>query len=154
MATCRFFLVLAAASAGEEGVTGGTALGIWSALALGAYIAGVSYLARTESTRGSLRYWPCLLLVAPIGLALVVNQGRFLRPALLLSAGLLLWLVASLRYAFWSPQPNIGRTVSGLLAGIVLVDLLAVGGLAPGINLIFLFLFLLALLFQRFIPAT
>jgi hypothetical protein len=62
--------------------------------------------------------------------------------------------MASLRHAVWSPQPNIGRTVSGLLAGIVLVDLLAVGGGTLGIGWLFLILFALALIFQRFIPAT
>jgi hypothetical protein len=44
--------------------------------------------------------------------------------------------------------------VSGLLAGIVLVDLLAVADQPPGVGIVFLLLFSLALLFQRFIPAT
>jgi hypothetical protein len=49
---------------------------------------------------------------------------------------------------------NIGRTVSGLLAGIVLTDLLAVGGATPWIGFIFILLFAASLLFQRWIPAT
>jgi len=101
-----------------------------------------------------LRYWPCLLMLAPVALALVVNQGRFQRQAFLLGGLFLVWIIASLRQAFWAPQPNIGRSVSALLAGIVLVDLLAVGGATPAITFTFLGLFFLALLFQRFIPAT
>jgi len=151
MALCRFFLVVAAASSSADGVAG---LSIWSALVLAAYIVGVSYLARKESTRAKVRYWPCVFLAAPIVLALVVNQEGFKRQGLVLSGIVLIWIIASLRHAFWSPQPNIGLSVSALLAGIVLVDLLAVGGENPLLTIVFLLLFFLALLFQRFIPAT
>jgi hypothetical protein len=84
----------------------------------------------------------------------VVNQGSFRRQGLLLSATFIVWALGSLRHAFWAPQRNIGRSVSGLLAGIVLVDFLAVGGGTPATGTIFVALFVLALLFQRFIPAT
>ena len=151
MASCRFFLVVAAASSSTEGVVG---LSIWSALVLAAYIVGVSYLARKESTRARVRAWPCIFLAAPIVLGLIVNQAGFKRQGLVLSAIFLIWIIASLRHAFWSPQPNVGLSVSALLAGIVLVDLLAVGGDNPLITIVFLLLFGLALLFQRFIPAT
>src|SRR5580765_6933537 len=151
MALCRFFLVVAAASSSADGVAG---LSIWSALVLAAYIVGVSYLARKESTRAKVRYWPCVFLAAPIVLALVVNQEGFKRQGLVLIGIVLSWIIASVRHAFWSPQPNIGLSVSALLAGIVLVDLLAVGGENPLLTIVFLLLFFLALLFQRFIPAT
>ena len=155
MATCRFFLILLAASAAEGGVTGGTSLGIWSALVLAAYIVGLSYLARNESTRAPLRYWPCVLLTAPVVLALVVNQGWFQQRGFLLSVLYVLWTILCLRHAFWVLQPNIGRSVSGLLAGIVLIDFLAVGGGGTlAVAFIFSGLFVLALIFQRFIPAT
>jgi hypothetical protein len=49
---------------------------------------------------------------------------------------------------------QIGRTVSGLLAGIVFVDWLAVPDVPRIFGLVFLGLFGLALLFQRFVPAT
>jgi len=152
MALCRFFLVVAAASSSIDGVTG---LSIWSALALATYIVGVSYLARKESTRAAVGYWPCIFLAAPVVLAMVVNQGDFRRQGFVLSGIFLLWVLGSLRHVFRSPQPNIGLSVSALLAGIVLVDLLAVGGGSnPLAILVFLWLFFLALLFQRFIPAT
>lgn len=151
MAMCRFFLFLAAASTGEEGVSG---LAIWTALALGCYIVGLSYVAKSESTRGALRYWPCYLLAAPVFLAYLVNQGDYRTRGALLSVIVLIWIVRSLWFTFCSGEKNIGRTVSGLLAGIVLVDLLALAGGNPVIFLLMLALFGSALLFQRFIPAT
>jgi hypothetical protein len=50
---------------------------------------------------------------------------------------------------------NIGLAASGLVAGIVLVDLLAVaGGGHAGISLLFLLLFAATLVSQRFAPAS
>ncbi len=151
MAACRFFLVLVAASTARDGVTG---LTLWTALVLASYIVGLSYLARKESTQAALQYWPCLFLAAPLVLALVVNRGEFQLRGVALCGVLVLWMLNCLRHAFWSPQRNIGRSVGGLLAGIVLVDLLAIGGGVGLIGLTFAGLFILALLFQRFIPAT
>jgi len=152
MAACRFFLYLVAASTAWNGVTG---LAIWGAFALAAYIVGLSYLARQESTRGTVNFWPCYLLIAPILLALLVNADAYRRSALLISAILGLWIVRCVRHAFLVSDPNIGRAVGGLLAGIVLVDWLAVaGGGTLRASIAFALLFVVALLFQRFIPAT
>ena len=152
MAACRFFLYLVAASTATRGISG---LAIWSALVLAAYIVGLSLLARQESTRGALNSWPCYLLVAPVLFALVVNSNHYRQVALALSAILILWIVRCLRCAFLVPDPSIGRAVGGLLAGMVLVDLLAVaGGNSIWTASAFVFLFVVALLFQRFIPAT
>jgi 4-hydroxybenzoate polyprenyltransferase len=152
MALCRFFLFLVASSVGDEGVAG---LAIWSSFALAFYIVGLSYVAKSESTRGALRYWPCWLMAAPILLAWLVNEGDYKQRSLVLCAIVAVWVFRNLRFTFWSPEKNIGRTVSGLLAGIVLVDMLAVaGGRSPVEGLVFLVLFAAALVFQRFIPAT
>jgi hypothetical protein len=151
MALCRFLLFLVASSAGAKGVTG---LALWTAFALAAYIIGLSYVAKSESTRGALKYWPCYLLAVPLFLAYLVNQGEYRTWSVLLSLALLIWIVRSLYFTFWSRVKNIGRTVSGLLAGIVLVDLLALAGGSPLITFVMLLLFVSALLFQKFIPAT
>jgi 4-hydroxybenzoate polyprenyltransferase len=151
MAVCRFLLVVVAASTGYEGVTG---LTLWSALVLASYIVGLSYLARKESTHGSLRYWPCLFLAAPLVLALVVNQGDYKWRGMFFAGALGIWILRCLRFTYWSPQRNVGLSVAGLLAGIVLVDLLAVAGSTLTLALIFTGLFVLALAFQRFVPAT
>lgn len=151
MSLCRFFLFLVAASSADEGVTG---LAVWTSFALALYIIGLSYVAKSESTRGPLRYWPCCLLAAPILLAYMVNQGDYKTRSMILSAALLIWIVRSLQFTFWSPEKHIGRTVSGLLAGIVIVDLLALAGGSPLASFVFILLFAGALFFQRFVPAT
>jgi UbiA prenyltransferase family len=151
MGLCRFVLYLAAASAAVNGLN---AKAINCAFALFAYIVGLSYVARRESAAGPLRYWPIILVAMPIIVALIFNRGYQLERALLLSTIFLVWTVKSLRYTLWSDEPNIGRTVSGLLAGIVWVDLVAVGSVPREFGVIFVGLFLSALLFQKFVPAT
>jgi UbiA prenyltransferase family len=151
MAACRFFLYQVAASTAVEGVTGWS---VWCGIALAGYIVGLSFLARKESTGTVVNYWPGLALGVPIFLALLMNAGTFQKNALLLSVVLALWIIRSLRYVYRAADRNIGRAVSGLLAGIVLVDLLAVADIGHGFALIFIALLGLALVFQRFVPAT
>ncbi len=151
MASCRFFLLLTAAATGARGVEG---LALWSATALGSYIIGLSYLARRESAPGLIRFWPLVFLAAPLVLAFVVNDGYFGEKALLASAIVALWVLRCLRPTFWQSPPDIGKSVSGLLAGICLVDLLAVPNQPPQVSAGFLVCFVLALLLQRFVPAT
>jgi 4-hydroxybenzoate polyprenyltransferase len=151
MAACRFFLVLVGASAGAQGVTGPA---VWSALVLAAYIVGLTYIARKESLKSALRYWPCLFLVTPLVLSFVVNGGPFLLRGVLMSAIFIGWVFWCLTFAYLPAQRNIGRCVSGLLAGIVIVDFLGAWKADFRIALAFAFLFGLALVFQQFIPAT
>ena len=74
---------------------------------------------------------------------------------LLISAFLLVvWVAKSLRFALTKSSPNVGRCVSGLLAGIVLVDLLALVDVSSGLAVVFVGLLLLAVYLQRFVPAT
>ena len=151
MALCRLFLFLMAASAGLHGVTG---LALWSAIALAGYIIGLSYLARKESVRGAFQIWPCLLMAMPVVLGWFVNDAEYRPRYYLLSLVLLLWVGRSLHYTFFTASRNVGRTVSGLLAGIVLVDLLAAGGPSVPLSIFFFLLFVAALLLQRIVPAT
>jgi len=159
MAFCRVFLFLAAGSAAEgTGDPESWGLVVWTAIVLGLYIVGLTYVAKHESIPGVLRYWPCILLAAPIVLATIVNGGdhRFVGAGFAIVMGG--WAIRCVTHTFGGRKPQIGRTVSGLLAGIVLVDALAVvGGVAQGepwLTGIFAGLFGMALLFQRFIPAT
>ena len=151
MAQCRFLLYLVAASCASGGMAG---LAIWSGLALGAYVLGVSYLAQKESTRATPSWWPVAGLAAPVVLALLVNTGVFRSSAVFLSVVLALWVARSLRSIWWAEQPNTGRAVAGLLAGIVLVDWLAIADQGREFGFVFIGLFLLALALQRFVPAT
>jgi hypothetical protein len=151
MGICRFFLYVIAASIGAAGITGWS---LWCGVALGIYVIGLSYLARRESTHGAFQYWPLILLATPIFLALIMNAGSYRQPALLLSAIFGLWVLRCLRHTLWSPERQIGRTVSGLLAAIVFVDWIAMADAPREFGFIFIGLFLLAMLFQRFVPAT
>jgi 4-hydroxybenzoate polyprenyltransferase len=152
MAFCRFLLILLTASAAEHGITG---ISLWSGLALASYIVGLSYLARKESGSATVRYWPCALLGVPLFLAYIVNRGASSHgSALLLGVMLAFWILRCLRFTLWSKQRNIGRTVSGLLAAIPLVDLLSVWEGSVEVAFIFVGLFVFSLALQRFVPAT
>lgn len=151
MAACRLFLFLTAVSCGGMGING---YAVWTAVVLAAYIVGLSYLAKAESLPGLLRYWPMVLLIVPIVLAVIVNDGEAMEKGLAVSLILLLWLLKCLRHLLWAREPSIGRAVSGLLAGICLVDLLAVAFVSPQLAMIFLACFLMCLALQRSIAAT
>jgi 4-hydroxybenzoate polyprenyltransferase len=150
MALCRLLLYLTAASAAVTGVTG---LAMWSGLALAAYIVGLSYLARKEATGVVIQHWPQLLLVLPPVLALLVNDRESFQPALLIGAVFVLWTVRTLR-SVWVEPRNVPRAVGGLLAGICWVDLLAVVDQPREMGIVFAGCFVLALVLQKFVPAT
>jgi 4-hydroxybenzoate polyprenyltransferase len=150
MGGCRLLLYLAAAATGQNGVTGEA---IWKGLALGSYVVGLSCLARKETSRRAPPLWPGLLLAAPLLLAVLVDNGPAWKGAVIFSVVLALWSC----WALGRSRPgagHIGLTVSSLLAGVVLVDLLAVA--EPGFaGLVFFVLcFVSALFLQRSIPAT
>jgi hypothetical protein len=151
MAGCRFFLMLTAAPFGREEPVG---YAMWVACALFLYIVGLSYVAKAESLPGLLRHWPLPLLISPVVLALFVNDGPAREKGLVASLIFVLWMLKSLRHLLWSKPPQIGRAVSGMLAGICLVDLLAVANAEPAVAAIFLGLFLFSLGLQRVIAAT
>tara|TARA_Y100001934_G_scaffold36490_2_gene42033 strand:- start:62 stop:970 length:909 start_codon:yes stop_codon:yes gene_type:complete len=163
IATCRFLLILVGASFAyvttnpEDSFFAhqNSGLATWTALVLGSYIVGLSWLAKVESEPGVVRYWPCLLLFLPMLLAFLVNPGGADRKdAMYVSAILGLWIIRCMRYTFWGEKRDIGKTVGGLLAGISLVDLLAVPLVNTELAAIFLGCFLLSLLTQRWVPAT
>lgn len=151
MAGCRVLLVLIAGASAQDGVSG---MVVWAAVVLGGYIVGLTYVAKFESAPGAMRYWPCLLLAAPLVLAYAANAGPYQLKALCLALVLAAWVSRCLMFTFVPARKNLGRTVSGLLAGIVLVDLLALAGEPMPVVLIFPLLFLGALLAQRYVPAT
>lgn len=151
MAECRFLLYLVAASAANAGVSG---LAMWSALVLALYVAGLSFVARGEGLGQAVSRWWAVLLAAPVVLALIANSGPLRQDAVLLAVVLAAWTARSLRPLWWAQPPDIGRAVSGLLAGIVWVDWLAVADQGREFGFVFIGLFLLARAAQRFVPAT
>ena len=163
IALCRFFLFLVAASFafvttnpnGDFFAHQNSGLATWTALVLCLYVVGLSCLAKVESEPGAVRYWPCMLLCSPVLLALFVNpDGDNREAALLVSAILGLWVIRCLRSAFLGEKRDIGKTVGGLLAGISLVDLMAVPLVSTELAGLFLGCFILSLVAQRWAPAT
>jgi len=148
---CRFWIYVIAGSTGAWGVNGGA---IWCGAALAIYVAGLDSVARRKSFRGPVPYWPLLPLAAPIFLAMLMNAGTARHDAMLLSFVLVLWIARCARTIFQTGEVNVRRIVSGLLAGIVLVDWLAIGPQIPHyLSLgVFAALFAATLVLQRFVP--
>ncbi|MDR3457290.1 MAG: UbiA family prenyltransferase [Verrucomicrobiae bacterium] len=153
MGACRFWVYVIAGGTGAGGLNGWA---VFCGLALALFVVGLSYVARRESFRGRVPHWPLLLLAAPIGLGLVMNVGAYRTAALWISAVLALWVARCVKGVFTGGEPNVGWIVTNLLAGITLVDWLAVAPqLAPGLSaVVFVGLFGLTKWFQKFIPAT
>lgn len=157
MALCRFVLFLVVASneesffAGRDGIAGNV---LWSAIALSCYIVGLSCVARRQSGGGPLSWWPCLLLLFPAVLAFLVNNGIYRVHGIAAILAYTGWTLFCLRDIFWKSPPDIGRGVSHLLAGIVLVDLLSIDLMNVEQVICMAVFFGAALFFQKFIPAT
>jgi len=152
MGACRFWIYLIAGAAGAAGLTGWP---IYCGAALALYIAGLSYVLRRERFRGKISFQPFLLLLAPVALAMTMNTGGYRRTALGISVMLGLWIAFNARILFATGAANAERIVAGLLAGIILVDWLAVAPQCPGwLNVILPVLFVVTKISQQFIPAT
>jgi 4-hydroxybenzoate polyprenyltransferase len=151
MGSCRLFVYLVAASVGINGVTGET---IWKGIALAGYVVGLSYMARKESAPVRVQYWPVILLGSPLLMAGLIDDGSDSRTAIGCSILLVIWMAWTVVQTMGREHPNVGRAVARLLAGIALVDLLAVADLSHWASGIFLVWFFLALLLQTFVPAT
>lgn len=153
MGACRFWVYVIAGATGADGLNG---FAIFGGAALAFYVVGLSYVARRKGVRGPVPFWPLLLLAAPIVLALTQNTGAYRPPAWWISIVLGLWIVRCVRTVFFRGETNVGWVVANLLAGIVLVDWLAVAPQIPhrlsaGV---FLGLFGLTKWLQKFVPAT
>ena len=160
MGLCRLFLYVLAGVVAAESPTASLGLPvILSALALWGYIVGLSNIARHEATGGNVNSWPSWLLVLPIAIAFtlpgLVVDGEVHWHRLIIAACLYsLWIGRSLLFTFKAMIPQHGHAVSGLLAGIVLFDFMLAANQEIHMSAVFLGLFGLALLFQRYIPAT
>lgn len=151
MALCRLFLYLLAAAAAHSLAWG---FAFWPALGLASYIIGLSFIARRETGRGAIQFWPAWLMLVPLLLALATNDGPARKATVVWGLLAVAWTIYSLKHTFWTTSRNVPRTVTGLLAGIILVDAMLVGPTQWKFHLAFAFLFLFCRLFQRFIPAT
>jgi hypothetical protein len=149
MGSCRALVYLGAAAALGTG-----SLPVLPALAMLAYVAGLTYAARQEALDRIGNLWPLLLLAAPVALATGALTGGIL-PALILAL-----LVGCIGGAIFllarRPIPGaVPRAVGLLIAGISLVDaafLASIDALGPALLAVAGFAATLAL--QRHVPGT
>ncbi len=183
MGSCRALLYLVAGSASLAGKSWMmNSLLLATALALGGYVVGITLVARRESRGSAPGFWQMwgtsAALFLPFLVAMyfltwgknaavketvqiggdtaLISFGLDLTtfvPLLILAA--LLWLILhATRLMKTPPRSNIGRSVGLLLAGIVLVDGLAISAHLPIVALICASSWPLLLLWQRKISAT
>ena len=156
MGLCRLFLYLLTGAIAVGEITLPVLLG---SIAIWAYIVGLSNIARKEATKGSVNSWPCWLLALPLFLVfalpyLAENRSQIGTGLVVAALIYLLWTIRSLLFTFKAMIPQYGRTVSGLLAGLVLFDFLLAASQNLQLGLVFFVLFASSLIFQKFIPAT
>ncbi len=151
MGACRALVYGATATALSSGITIFTAV---AAVAVGAFVAGLTYAARQENLDQVGNLWPLLLLISPLGVAVgVFHQGVaalaiYLAQAVCIAASV--YLLAK--------RPGVGavsRAVGLLIAGISLCDaaiMASVGAIVPA--LVALVGFPLTLVAQKYVAGT
>lgn len=97
-------------------------LPVWAGL-LAAYVAGLTYVAKTEHRRGTARFWPVALVAAPAVYGLLGGHGWGVAGLSLLLAA---WVAHSLTFVY-AKKRDIGGAVGRLIAGICLLDALVLG---------------------------
>ncbi len=152
MAGCRALLYLLAGIAAAGTVSNHL---MEAAAGLAAYILGISLLARHESSTNRPPKWPMIFLAMPIVPAALQTSTDTFAVTIIGVVLFALWLAFALG-PLRSAEPQTGRAVGRLLAGIVLADGLQIFSVAPSST----YAMLLAVLFgfmlwlQRHIPST
>jgi 4-hydroxybenzoate polyprenyltransferase len=150
MGLCRVLVYVTTAAT----LTGAVAYDVTrGGLVLLAYLIGLTYVARQENLGEVRNMWPlaCLALpfVAALGLAFGSGVGT------LLWVGGVAWVVFALSHLGWQRRVDVPRTVVSLIAGIALVDGLAIAGAGHGeLALACVVAFALTLGLQRWVPGT
>lgn len=151
MGGSRTLLYLVAASAAPEPA-------LPAAIALGCYIVGITIAARLEHKYGVLPAGTSLLALALLYTPAIICVRRFATQAadpwqLVILAAFAL-LVAYATQTLRKGGPAIGKAVGLLLAGIAIVDALAIASVSIQIALAFVALAPLLRLWQRWVAAT
>jgi len=151
MGACRALIYGAAATALSGGVTIFVAV---AAVAIAAFVAGLTYAARQESLDKIGNLWPLILLAAPMLVAIgVFRQGPGAMAIYLLLA---VWTAAAIYLLARRPVAgSVSRAVGWLIAGISLCDaaiLASTGAIMPALAAIGGFV--LTLVAQKYVPGT
>lgn len=148
MATARLLVYVTAFCAFQTQVAGTPLIPAGAVLVL--YLVGLTYIAKTENQPGPTKYWPAAALFAPsIWFALQGPEATML-PLLVLFTG---WVVYCITLVY--STRDIGGAIGRLIAGIALVDSLALAGVGAlsGV-LLALVAFGATLFLQRYIKGT
>jgi UbiA prenyltransferase family len=151
MGACRALIYGATATALSGGVTIFVAV---AAVAIAAFVAGLTYAARQESLDKIGNLWPLILLAAPMLVAIgVFRQGPGAMAVYLLLA---VWIAAAVYLLARRPVAgSVSRAVGWLIAGISLCDaaiLASTGAIMPALAAIGGFV--LTLVAQKYVPGT
>jgi hypothetical protein len=154
MAGCRLGVYLVVAMATPLGLVPP----IWGAgLLMFFYVLGITALARTESNAVKQSAAACAFLIVPMIGALYLAGPPFERMFPISFCLAALWMAWTFSKARKSGKLILGKTIGPLLAGICLIDLAILNSMHfvtfPIMGL-FLGCFLIAILAQRYIPAT
>ncbi len=151
MGACRMLLYLMAASAAP-------AAALPAAVALGCYVVGITIAARLEHKNGVLPATSSMLALALLYTPGIVFAMRFASaggyPMQLVILAAFAILIAYATQMLRKGGPAIGQAVGTLLAGIAIVDALAVSTVSTTIALGFVALAPLLRFWQRWVAAT
>lgn len=127
----------------------------WGAAALLGHLIGLTFAAKQEHLASFRGGWPLLLLAMPVGLGLWLAVGG--APINPVTGGLTLLLAAWSTRCVRLLRPgtrNVPGAITGLIAGISLVDAVLVGAGAPVLAVACVAAFGLTLVLQRWVPGT
>jgi len=158
MGACRLLLYLMAASAVVPSSLAGPLVVLPYAVALGAYIVGITVAARLEHKNDAMPLPSAMLAFALLYTPAIVCAMRFSSaggsPLQIVVLGAFALLVAYGTQLLRKGGPAIGQAVGWLLAGIAIVDALAVARVSVPLALGFVALTPLLRLWQRWVAAT
>ena len=120
-----YFTIAVASTKGvntNDGIN--TKLLLW-ALALAVYVVALSFVARGGKASFFKRYPPLVLMLFPP----ILNCYEFTAQRMVFSLLFILWLLYSLYFLVWPKGKRFNEALGALIAGICLVDLLAVSQL-------------------------
>lgn len=150
MGACRMLVYLVAAYAAH---TTPNALVYWGALAVLAYLIGLTFVAKQENTGRLSTQWPLALLGVPIafGIYLALSDLQVVVPLALLST----WVVYCVYLIRRNEKGDIPTAVTGMIAGIALVDAIFIAATSSlTIALFAIAAFAFTLYLQRYIAGT
>jgi hypothetical protein len=150
MGICRMLVYITAGLAVTASLPGPL---LAAALVLLCYLIGLTYIAKQETLGEVKNLWPALFLAVPVvyGAATALDYLT----GVVVFVAFVAWLVMALGYLKRRAPGDVPRAVTSLLAGICLLDAVLIAGAgATAIAWLAVLAFVLALVLQRFVPAT